>query len=167
MKIKTKLWIKSRKSTFYVNFDLVCNPFDISSHNNDLICHNYDLFSTMLSLFTEPIRSDVSDWSERSHLIQILVRQQMQLSRLEAVLTFAFVENVRLKFPTRVFFCTRHLIPLFVRVLKIPAMKRRQKTVIIPMLFHPILDIQNMIGNSSFTPRYLLSLRTSPAAESE
>lgn len=40
----------------------------------------------------------------------------MQLSGLEAVLTFAFVENVRLKFPTRVFLGARHLIRLFVRV---------------------------------------------------
>lgn len=54
----------------------------------------------------------------RSHLIEILVRQQMQFSRLEAVLTFAFVENVRLKFPTRVFLRARHRIPLFVRVSK-------------------------------------------------
>jgi len=42
----------------------------------------------------------------------------MQFSRLEAVLTFAFVENVRLKFPTRVFLRTRHRIPVFVRVSK-------------------------------------------------
>lgn len=78
------------------------------------------------SIITERIRSEASACSARSHLIQILVRQQMQLSRLEAVLTFAFVENVRLKFPTRVFFRTRHLIPLCVRVFKNPS--NEQKT---------------------------------------
>lgn len=42
------------------------------------------------------------------YLGQVLVRQQMQLSWFEAVLTFTFVEEVRLEFPTGVFFCGRH-----------------------------------------------------------
>lgn len=45
-----------------------------------------------------------------AYLSQVLVRQQMQLSGFETVLTFAFVEEVRLKFPTGVFFCGRHYI---------------------------------------------------------
>lgn len=49
-----------------------------------------------------------------TYLGQVLVRQQMQLSWFEAVLTFTFVEEVRLEFPTGVFFCGRHYIsPLF------------------------------------------------------
>lgn len=45
-----------------------------------------------------------------AYLGQVLVRQQMQLSWFEAVLTFTFVEEVRLEFPAGVFFCGRHYI---------------------------------------------------------
>lgn len=45
-----------------------------------------------------------------THLGQVLVRQQMQLSGFEAVLAFAFVEKVRLEFPAGVFFCGRHCV---------------------------------------------------------
>lgn len=45
-----------------------------------------------------------------TYLGQVLVRQQMQLSWFEAVLTFTFVEEVRLEFPTGVFFSGRHYI---------------------------------------------------------
>lgn len=44
------------------------------------------------------------------YLIQILIGQEMQLPGFEAVLTFTFVENVGLEFPTWVFFCRRHCI---------------------------------------------------------
>lgn len=46
-----------------------------------------------------------------SYLRQILIRQEMQLPRFEAVLTFTFVEEVRLEFPAGVFFCGRHYLP--------------------------------------------------------
>lgn len=49
------------------------------------------------------------------YLGQVLVRQQMQLSWFEAVLTFTFVEEVRLEFPTGVFFCGRHDISALCR----------------------------------------------------
>lgn len=42
------------------------------------------------------------------YLVQVCVGQQMQLSRLEAILTFTLVENIRLEFPARVFFRSRH-----------------------------------------------------------
>lgn len=45
-----------------------------------------------------------------AYLCEILVGQQMQLPWFEAVLTFTFVEEVRLEFPTRVFFSGRHHI---------------------------------------------------------
>jgi len=38
------------------------------------------------------------------HLVQVFVGQQVGFSGLEAVLAFAFVENVGLKFPTRIVF---------------------------------------------------------------
>lgn len=49
-----------------------------------------------------------------AYLGQVLVCQQMQLSWFEAVLTFTFVEEVRLEFPAGVLFCGRHYIsPVF------------------------------------------------------
>ena len=44
----------------------------------------------------------------RTYLGQILIREEMKLPRLEAVLTFTLIEEVGLEFPTGVFFCGRH-----------------------------------------------------------
>lgn len=45
---------------------------------------------------------------DRFRLVEVGVGQQMQLPRFEAVLTFAFVKNVRLEFPAWVFLGSGH-----------------------------------------------------------
>lgn len=45
-----------------------------------------------------------------THLIQILIVEQVRLPGLEAILAFAFIKDIRLKFPARVLF-GRHVCP--------------------------------------------------------
>lgn len=85
-----------------------------------------------------------------SYLIEILIRQQMQLPRLEAVLTFAFIENVCLKFPTSVFFCTRHLTPL---CLLVSNPTNKKATIPLPILFYLILDTVVTTKNMAYKSR--------------
>lgn len=59
--------------------------------------------------YEELNRKQAGTWPVFVYLVEVWVGQQMQLARLEAVLTLAFVENIRLEFPTRVFFCSRHV----------------------------------------------------------
>lgn len=72
------------------------------------------------------------------YLVEVWVGQQMQLPRLEAVLTFTFVENIRLEFPTRVFFCSRHCFTAYLT--QCPELDKRKESARFFPSSHPVAE---------------------------